>query len=124
MITIEFGSCTDAKNKVNKTFNVLETVHGSIHEDFSELEPLLTVSIYSPMWNYCHIGDKYYYINRVVRKTNNLTELSLYEDVLMSYKDYIKVDNVISDDDHTKTNAYFEDKFNVENNIFIAVKSV
>jgi hypothetical protein len=41
-------------------------------------------------YNYCKIGNRYYYIVEVTRNITGLTELRMHEDVLMTYRGTIR----------------------------------
>ena len=78
-------------NRVDKSSYLTEvqTISGVLREETSILAPILTLELSTrPNANYCYIPqfNRYYYITDIVSVRNNLWEISLSVDVLMSHK--------------------------------------
>lgn len=86
---IEFYIVTDKPNVINKTVVNGVLMQGSVSE-FSELQtPKIFVRNYQNVFNYCKVFNRYYFIENVVLKKNNESEISLECDYLFTFKEYI-----------------------------------
>lgn len=93
-IKIELYQNSAEENRLDKT-NYLSKVidlYGVLREETSIVNPSIIIEYYGvPNFNYCKIEafGRYYFVDEVVSVRNNLWELSLRVDVLMTYKDNI-----------------------------------
>lgn len=81
-------------NRVDKSdyLTTVQTISGVLREETSILAPIIKLELSSrPNANYCYIPQfgRYYYITDIVSIRNNLWELTLSVDVLMSHKEAI-----------------------------------
>ena len=122
---------------VNKTLNEITTMHGTLREGTSILEPSILIEISNEEnyaliddvidndgdeivfndvadilkcnYAYIHEFNRYYYINDIIVTNNKLYRINMSVDVLMSFKDtYLKLDALISRNEFTY-NAKLED---------------
>lgn len=90
---IKFYNNISDKNVIRKTLNNELSILGVLREDTSVLKPSITIE--SPVsivgYNYSYIPDfaRYYYVVDVKSMRNNLWDVTLRVDVLMSFKDNI-----------------------------------
>ena len=122
---IQFGSCLDPTNKVNKTFTLAKSVAGKLVDDFSTLDPVIVVRDFDKSWNYCYIESigKYYFIESCAHTANNLARVSLHEDVLNTFSSQLD-NNITFYNAHAKSNVPFNDVFAKSNNLLVTIKSV
>ena len=101
------------KNKISKSLTVVETLTGSIKESSSIIRPEITIERATPTgFNYCYIDefDRYYFVNDVTVIRDNIMRLSLYVDVLESFKTEILSQNVIIDKNTNDIDKYLPDE--------------
>lgn len=91
MIGINLYVCTDENNRLNKTSlsgNI--AMSGTFRSDVSVMSPVfqMETSTNISAYNYAYIPDfgRYYFITDIKAVRNNLWELSLKCDVLMTYR--------------------------------------
>ena len=94
-MTIRLYKTFDQKEKLNKTLTNEKTVTGTLKTKMSIIKPYILLhnsNINFADYNYCYIDDfdRYYFIDDIMIETNNLFELKLSEDVLMSFNADIK----------------------------------
>lgn len=94
-MTIRLYKTFDQKEKLNKTLTNEKTVIGTLKTKMSIIKPSILLhnsNINFADYNYCYIVDfdRYYFIDDIMIETNNLFELKLSEDVLMSFNADIK----------------------------------
>lgn len=93
-MTLTLYTNTSEVNAVNKTLTELSSLTGTLREQSSVIDPVITVSesdAYIASVNYAYIPDfgRYYFITDVTSVRNNLLQLSMHVDVLYSFKDAI-----------------------------------
>lgn len=94
-MTIRLYKTFDQKEKLNKTLTNEKTVTGTLKTKMSIIKPSILLhnsNINFADYNYCYIVDfdRYYFIDDIMIETNNLFELKLSEDVLMTFNADIK----------------------------------
>lgn len=91
MIGIDLYVCTDDDNKLNKT-NLSGNISmaGVFRSEVSIMTPVFQIETSTNIsaYNYAYIQDfgRYYFITNITAVRNNIWQLSLKCDVLMSYK--------------------------------------
>lgn len=112
---ITFYSISDSENTLNKALeNGLELE--CILKEYSnvmQLDILLDYQIDNFNYNYCFIEklNRYYFVNDITINRNSLLNISLKEDVLMTYKEQIKKSYgiIANTKDNSNGNSYNED---------------
>ena len=101
-------------NRMNKNLNPPVTFTGDLKDSTSITDP--TIIIESPinivcLYNYAYIPEfnRYYFINDIVSYSNNLTQIILHVDVLMSFRDYIKTNMATTKRQENDWNLYLND---------------
>ena len=80
-----------ANNVINKTITQVLVINGSLKEDCSIYEPVVTIELSDttviPFINYARIDDfyRFYYVRNMTTLKNNLIQLELSLDVLNTY---------------------------------------
>lgn len=87
---IFFYNTVDAENKVDKSLTD-ETIKNAVLKDsmyLSTLHLILNTDVASFNFNYCYVPKlkRYYFISKITIQRNDLIEIELIEDCLMSYK--------------------------------------
>lgn len=84
-------------NVLNKNLTLVDTLEFNLKIDNSILQPILILKNYSN-GNYCYIKEfkRYYYISDIKLLTGGLYQLQLDVDVLMTYKDVIMTNPIMS----------------------------
>lgn len=87
-------------NKVDKSLSELTTLTGTLREQSSIIDPIITISdidSYIGSMNYAYIPDfnRYYFITNIESVRNNLWKVSFHVDVLYTYKDAIRANSAI-----------------------------
>lgn len=102
------------KNVVSKSITTKATLTGTLRENCSVIDPIITVEALSasdiPYINYAEIVEfgRYYYVNDIVCM-GKLYELHMHIDVLMTYKDQIKPLPAIIARQESAYNLYLQD---------------
>lgn len=90
MTNITLYSNTASDNRVDKTdyLTKIEDVSGVFRNDVDIVDPIVRVNIKTPEFNYAYIEDfnRYYYVVDTSHIANDLWEISLHCDVLMTYR--------------------------------------
>ena len=90
---LELLSTSDPRNKVEKTTTQVASLDGALKDGSSITDPVILVEAADlPAANYASIAafqDRYYFIKDIRNVHNNLWEISLHVDVLMSYSSVI-----------------------------------
>ena len=94
-MTVKLFKTYDRKNKLNKTLSDCLTLQGDLKSGVSIVNPSITLhntDMVFTDYNYCYIVEfkRYYYVDDVKIDTSNVYELTLSEDVLMSFNDNIE----------------------------------
>ena len=107
---IKLYTNTSPRKKIIKSLNNLKELNGTFRSQASAMSPTFTIeSGYEIMqYNYCYIPifNRYYYINKIKALRNNLFELELTCDVLMSNADAILSNAAIIDKVEQNESAY------------------
>lgn len=87
-------------NAVDKKLTELTTLTGTLREQSSIIDPVITISgidSYVGQMNYAYIPDfnRYYFITNVESVRNNLWKVSFHVDVLFTYRDAIRENSAI-----------------------------
>lgn len=133
-INVQFGSCTDDKRKINKTFSSSITLQASVYGEISILSPRLLVEYNSSIFscNYCYIAEynRYYYITNVSLSSGDRMVISCSVDPLMSFSSEIMTlnvtitrqeyadDNFLPDNFMTPTSKKDVEVYKIDNNVF------
>lgn len=132
---------TAEDNRLDKTnyLTTVGTIYGIIREEASLIDLSVTIEVEQlPNFNYVYIPNfnRYYYVNDITSIRNNLWEISLSVDVLMSYKEAIRGVNAFVDRNENTFNPNIIDKkrvivqgvdteiYTVENDLFNENKNV
>lgn len=97
-ISINLYQNSSENNRVVKDINQVGILYGVIKQSTSITNPIIIIESENlPTFNYVYIGkfNRYYYVNDIVSIRNNLWEIDMSVDVLMSYKDTILNQSVI-----------------------------
>lgn len=91
---IKLYKCFSENERVDKTDTIVEvkTMEGALRqENVTVVNPVITLQYSSEIFkcNYAYIPEfnRYYFINDFSNIVNNIVEISLHVDVLMSFKD-------------------------------------
>lgn len=93
MFTIQTYTNNSEKNAVNKSLTASSTYTGTLKDETSIVNPKILIESSSvPTGNYARIDafNRYYFITDVISVRNNLWEISMKVDVLMTYANAIK----------------------------------
>lgn len=87
-------------NAVNKSITELTTLTGTLREESSIIDPVITISdidSYIGSMNYAYIPEfnRYYFITNIESVRNNLWRVSFHVDVLYTYREQIKGNSAI-----------------------------
>jgi hypothetical protein len=110
-MVIKLYKTSSEKNRINKTITDEIVLNGYLREQCSVTNPVIKIeqSVNLSLYNYAYIEDfgRYYYITDIKTLRNNLWELSLDIDVLMTYKNDIL--NTVGLINHADLNQYLHD---------------
>ena len=114
MFNIHLYQNLSENNRMDKNLNPPVTFQGNLKEFTSVIDPIITIE--SPvnivcLYNYVFIPDfnRYYFITNIIAITDTLTEITLHVDVLMSFKDYIRVNLATTRRQENDWNLYLND---------------
>lgn len=102
------------KNVMDKNISLIKTLTGTLRENCSIINPTISIEGLTAeeltKANYAYIPDfgRYYYINNIILK-KNLYELQMHVDVLMSFKDSIRLNNAVISRQQKSYNLYLRD---------------
>lgn len=87
-------------NAVDKNLTELTTLTGTLREQSSIIDPIITISDideYIGSMNYAYIPEfnRYYFITNIESVRNNLWKVSFHVDVLFTYRDAIRANYAI-----------------------------
>ena len=87
-------------NSVDKNLTELTTLTGTLREQSSIIDPIITISDindYIGSMNYAYISEfnRYYFITNVESVRKNLWKVSFHVDVLFTYRDAIRANSAI-----------------------------
>lgn len=128
-MTVNFLINKSEKNAVNKSTENVVSLSGTLKEETSIINPVITVEYSSNTIfnaNYLYIPDfkRYYFMNDMVVVSNKLLRVSCHVDVLMSFKDSILKNSAIISRQENDWNLYLNDgSFKTYQNPYIVTKS-
>lgn len=101
-------------NAVNKTINKLTTLTGTLREESSIIDPIITISdidSYVGSMNYAYIPEfnRYYFITNIETIRNKLWRVSFHVDVLYTYREQIKSNSAIIERNETQYDLKLND---------------
>lgn len=101
-------------NAVNKTINELTTLTGTLREESSIIDPIITISdidSYVGSMNYAYIPEfnRYYFITNIETIRNKLWRVSFHVDVLYTYREQIKSNSAIIERNETQYDLKLND---------------
>ena len=103
---------------VSKTISQIGSdVNGTLREDCSVIDPIITIQKFTGFnpasCNYLYIDefDRYYYINNIVCKSNDLYEIHAHVDVLYTYANGIKANSAIVGRQQKDYSLYLQDGY-------------
>jgi hypothetical protein len=99
-LTIVLYNNLSETHTVNKQLTELVTLTGTLREESSIIDPVITVvgiDAYLSTANYAYIPEfhRYYFINDVESVRNGVWRLTFHVDVLYTYRDQIKANSAI-----------------------------
>lgn len=98
-MNIQFFTNLSEKNAVNKNITQLFDFNGTLREESSVIDPVITVTGLTnlPSINYAYIPEfgRYYFITNIKCVRNNYFQVSMHVDVLMTYKSQILANSAI-----------------------------
>lgn len=126
MFDIDLYIVSDENNKVHKTLNQGVQISGALRNETDVVHPVILIEGSFWKYNYCYIEswDRYYFIRDKRSIRNNLTELHLEVDVLMSHREQlVKLAAIIDKQSRiSSANMYLDDgDWVIQNNEFISV---
>jgi len=102
------------KNKLGKSLSNLSVFSGSLKEETSVTNPVVTMELENPSgFNYAYIPEfgRYYFIDDMVSIRTGLWKISMKVDVLESFKNSIRgVSVIVSDSTDTGKEVYLPGK--------------
>lgn len=98
-MNIKFYTNLSEKNAMNKNITLLDDFTGTLREESSIIDPVITFTSLSNLsgCNYAYIPEfgRYYFVDNITCLRNNYYQVSMHVDVLMTYKDQILANNAI-----------------------------
>lgn len=113
-ISVKLCHNSSPYEKIGKTLDAGSSFDCLLKADTSVLRPTIIVDSDSASikgYNYMYIADfgRYYFIDDIVSKNNNIWEISGHVDVLETYKSGILTNNAIIKRQQNKYNTYLND---------------
>lgn len=112
--------CNSEPNKIHKSLSGGETLDGVLRNNTSIVNPVIAVEFDGDIvdYNYVYIEafSRYYYVSNITSIRNNIWELSLKVDVLMSFKNELSHCSAIlekSSEINSKSSPYIKTVSNV-----------
>lgn len=101
-------------NAVNKSINELTKLTGTLREESSIIDPIITISDidnYVGSMNYAYIPEfnRYYFITNIESVRSNLWRVSFHVDVLYTYRKQIKSNSAIIERNENKYDLKLND---------------
>lgn len=112
-MNIKFYTNLSEKNAVNKNITLLDDFTGTLREESSVIDPVITFTSLSNLsaCNYAYIPEfgRYYFVDNITCVRNNYYQVSMHVDVLMTYKDQILANNAIIERNETQFDLKIND---------------
>lgn len=112
-MTLNLYTISDDKRKVRKTVGTATQLTGTLREECSVLDPVITIESSSNLSgkNYAYISDfgRYYFITDITAVTDKLWRISMHVDVLMSYSSQLLPLEMIAKRQENMINHYIND---------------
>lgn len=95
MLDIIFYNTSTEDNRVDKSSELSEgfTISGILKSATNIVDPVIRIEYEGyPTWNYAYVGafNRFYFVTNIVSTHNNIWEVEMHCDVLMTYRDAIK----------------------------------
>lgn len=115
-MTITFYECGGPKNKIGKTLTLKDTYTGTLRNECTITQPVFNIEANAITGNYFTVDEfgRSYFVKEVKSIRNGMWEVRGYVDVLESFKNEIKAQNVILAD----TSAAGGDPY-VNNDVYV-----
>ena len=99
-MTITFFNNISEYNALNKSITELITISGTLHEESSIIDPVISISDideYIGAMNYAYMPEfsRFYFITNIESIRNNLWRVSFHVDVLYTYRSQIQSNSAI-----------------------------
>ncbi len=111
-MTIRLYKTPSEVNKVTKVLNDELELTGELRESSSVITPTIKIEDDDLTdYNYAYIPDfgRYYFITNITSVRNNLWEVAMRVDVLMTYADEIKANTAVIARNSNLWNLYYQD---------------
>lgn len=110
-MNIKFYKTKDPLNKIDKTITDELTKTGKLLDDCSIIRPRVTFAFNPTAYNYAYIPDfgRYYFIDEIINKSNDLWEVSFKVDPLKSFASEIKASQCVVAKSSSKYNLFIND---------------
>lgn len=112
-MTIRLYKTPSEVNKVNKVLNDELELTGELRESSSVITPIIKIEDDDLTdYNYAYIPEfgRYYFITNITSIRNNLWEVAMRVDVLMTYADEIKANTAVIARNSNLYNLYYQDE--------------
>lgn len=112
-MTIKLYKTPSEVNKVTKVLNDELSLTGELRESSSVITPIIKIEDDDLTdYNYAYIPDfgRYYFITNITSVRNDLWELAMRVDVLMTYADEIKANTAVIARNSNLWNLYYQDE--------------
>lgn len=119
MIEFKLLKTNDPNNKVVKSYREVATINGVLKNNTSVINPVITIDATAVNWgndnvftpNYAYIAafGRYYHIKDIKSISNDLFEISLHVDVLMSWSAGLLASPCIASRNQNNFNLYLND---------------
>lgn len=112
-MTIKLYKTPSEVNKVTKVLNDELSLTGELRESSSVITPIIKIEDDDLTdYNYAYIPDfgRYYFITNITSVRNNLWEVAMRVDVLMTYADEIKANTAVIARNSNLWNLYYQDE--------------
>ena len=112
-MTIKLYKTPSEVNKVTKVLNDEISLTGELRESSSVITPIIKIEEENLAdYNYAYIAEfgRYYFITNITSIRNDLWELAMRVDVLMTYADEIKANTAVIARNSNLWNLYYQDE--------------
>lgn len=112
-MNLNLYTISDDKRKVKKTVGTATQLTGTLREECSVLDPVITIESSANISgkNYAYISDfgRYYFITDITAVTDKLWRIAMHVDVLMSYSTQLLATEMIAKRQENLINYYLND---------------